>query len=133
MKAVAFFLIFIPLMSHSAEVLECISRGKIKYYSGGKELLEFSAYCYNKEKTSIIDSRCLKAKCLAYQIKKVNREKLFNSPYGTPEFSVCREMGGRPQFIDFLVGKNWYELDRCLFSDGTYVDTGTLLGRQLGN
>ena len=50
---------------------------------------------------------------------------------GKPGFKLCRELRGEPQIVKFYAEKKFYKLDRCLFSDGSFADTGFLLSHYL--
>ncbi|OFZ16221.1 MAG: hypothetical protein A2Z20_00100 [Bdellovibrionales bacterium RBG_16_40_8] len=97
----------------------------------GKVKEEVVEYCYNENKTKLLSKSCYQPKCKALNvIKKYKFTELF-SQVGKPGFKLCRELKGTPQIIEFYVDKKPYKLDRCLFSDGSFVDTDHLLSQYL--
>ena len=115
-----------------AQDYPCIS-GKISQLEFGKIKSEKAEYCFNEDKTVLISKGCQSMNCNAFKgLRKYKIEELFSS-MGKPGFKLCRELGGQPQIIDFYVDNHPYKLDRCLFSDGEFVDTGYLLAFYLKN
>lgn len=47
---------------------------------------------------------------------------------GTPGFELCFRLKGVGEIIEFTLSDGkWVKLDRCLFADGSYIDTGSLV------
>lgn len=85
--------------------------------------------CINNNGTALYSANCQKAACLEkYKNRHLPRLKGYSSTLGSPTFRLCRDLGGRPQVIDFKFGSQWHPLDRCLLDDKTFVDSGTLYG-----
>jgi len=106
--------------------------GKIRLRRFGKYELSMSKYCTNNESTILIGYTCRSKSCDALNKKIMLDDGTLYSEVGKPGFKLCRELGGDPQIVEFLVSKRWYKLDRCLFvSDGSFIDTGTLMKAHL--
>lgn len=109
-----------------AESFECES-GKISQVTFGKKKQTFSRYCYNADKTNIYSEDCLEHRCMAFKNPKRYLIDDLLSPVGKPGFKLCRELGAKPEIIEFSAKGKKYKLDRCLFDDGNFVDTDYLL------
>jgi hypothetical protein len=108
----------------------CLDKGKLRYIYQSKEQTIDSSYCFNQTRNSLYSKNC-KENCIAKKIVRDYSHKkmdLFNSGVGSPGFTLCYEMKGEPQIVEFSDGKAWFKLDRCVFSkDNSYVDTGSLM------
>ncbi len=87
----------------------------------GKTTQEKSSYCFNKDKTELYSK--------GFQLKKLKKIKIHESGSVNPGFELCLALKGEPQFVEFKAGDEWYKLDRCIFSDKSYIDTGLLYSR----
>lgn len=111
--------------------LECQNQGKIRYVSLGKQHIETAAYCYSKNKSYFLSASCRDRDCAATKTSpcKVSLAALSREA-GNPGFQLCHKLKGFAQVVEFYDGKKWWSMDRCLFYDGSFVDTGILLGRR---
>ena len=110
----------------SAEDYIC-SKGKITQIYFGKLLEEKAEYCYNQDKTSLISKSCLDKKCSAFTKIGIFDFNEFSNTVGNPAFHFCRKLGGNPEMVTFYVESVPYKLNRCLFPDGSFVNTGMLM------
>lgn len=124
----SFFLFF--LATAQAEDLKCVSE-KISFLEFDQEKIEKSSYCFNKLKTILLSKNCLKKRCRAFEEDRRFKIDDLISPFGKPSFKLCRELKGNPQLLEFYVENKPYKLDRCLFIDGSFVDTDFLLSHYL--
>lgn len=99
------------------EDLSC-GKGRLRILENGKTRIEHTAYCTNFNGTILISQKFKKKKVLG---KKVPQSESVN-----PGFIFCRKLDGIPELVDIDVKGKWFELDRCLFEDGSYIDTGSL-------
>ncbi len=118
--------ILAPTISFANDKWLC-QDGKISVVEFGNETTSDSQYCYNSDKTALISKDCAGGSCPAVQLKKIYSASELLSPSGKPGFKLCRELGGSPQIISFLASGKFYKLDRCVFKEGSFVDTDTLL------
>ena len=112
----------------SLQAKDCLN-GRVRLRVFGKYKTYKSRYCTNAQRTTLISSACRTKKCNA--LRKfplvIDRDSLY-SEFGNPGFKLCQKLGGKAEILEFFFDKRWYKLDRCLFSsDGSYVDTGTLM------
>lgn len=118
--------IFLFFNTGFSKELDCIN-GKIEQTSYGKLITEQSSFCFNDAKNLLISKECYKNHCEKELSKrKFTIDELY-SEIGKPGFRLCRNLKGNPQIITFYVEKKAFKLDRCLFSNGNYVDTDYLL------
>jgi hypothetical protein len=112
-----------------AAALDC-GKARIKSQSFGKATLSTARVCTNKARDQLLSENCRKGKCAALQFKLATALPVGGS-VGKPGFEMCKAAQGMPELIEFqFKGGPWYKLDRCLFtSDGSFVDTGTLIAR----
>lgn len=130
MLAILSSILFFSLSSARAEDLIC-GAGKIVLVEFGQEKIEKSVYCFNKNKNVLISKSCLKKNCRAFEDKRKFKLDELLSPMGKPSFRLCRELSGKPELLEFYVENKSYKLDRCLFNDGSFVDTDFLLSHYL--
>ena len=112
--------IFVSLISGAAfagEDLSC-GKGRLRILENGKSRIEYSTFCTNDDGTVLISEKFKKKKVIG---KKVPKSESLN-----PGFVFCRKLGATPELVDIEVKGRWYELDRCLFDDGSFIDTGSL-------
>lgn len=104
-------------------------RGRIKTQILKEEKVVEDSYCTNEDGTELLSQNCRgKKPCLAMKASDVTREDLYLNPVGTASFALCEKLKGEGQIIQIsLKDKSWASLDRCLFPDGSYMDTGSLL------
>ena len=113
--------------SASAEAGSCY-KSSIRSEYFGTERVTQSYFCTNGEKTVLISKNCQKKSCDAYRKESAKGVSGIFSEVGNPGFTLCRNLKGKPEIIEFLVAGKWYKLNRCIFkSDNSYVDTGSLL------
>ncbi|MNL16202.1 hypothetical protein D3C87_1372320 [compost metagenome] len=113
--------------------LSC-SKGQIRILSNAEWKHSPAEYCYNSDFTVFVSPSCnssSKKKCLAFTHQRKFEVSELSSFIGTPGFRLCRLMNGAPDILDFEVNKKWHTLDRCVFTDGSFVDTGSLMGVHL--
>lgn len=109
-----------------ADDLIC-SKGNIIYTEYQEDKIIKSEFCYNDEKTILLSKKCKDHKCDAFKNQNTFPIDEFLGETGKPGFKLCRKLGGKPQIIKFSVKKDLFKLDRCIFNDGEYADTGYLL------
>lgn len=113
------FLIILSLsMAFASEQTIKCGPGKLRLNSHGKVTEEKSVYCYNQDKTELYSKD--------FQLEKLKKIKIYESESANPGFALCTALKGEPQFVEFKAEDQWYKLDRCLFTDDTYIDTGLL-------
>lgn len=95
--------------------------GTLRLNFGGKTTNEKSVYCFNKDKTELYSK--------GFELKKLKKIKIQETDSVNPGFELCTALKGEPQFVEFKADGEWYKLDRCLFSDKSYIDTGLLYSR----
>ncbi|MBL7545302.1 MAG: hypothetical protein JNL11_15900 [Bdellovibrionaceae bacterium] len=93
--------------------------------------MEKLQYCFNEEKTILLSKNCQTKKCSAFDYPYKFKIDQLLSEMGKPSFKLCREIGGKPELLEFYVDNKPYKLDRCLFNDGSFVDTDFLLSYYL--
>jgi hypothetical protein len=121
-------LITILLLTNIAYTSEfTCTTGKIEQISFGKMLSEKSSYCYNKTLTNLISLNCYKTHCEKTLSNTKYKIQDLISTVGKPGFKLCNKLNGNPEIITFYVSNISYKLDRCLFTNGNYVDTDYLL------
>jgi len=126
LNSILIIILFFPLFSKGESRFECTA-GVISKFYFGQNLIEKSTYCFNNNKNILYSRNCLDQNCKAFKSKKRFQLKDLYSEYGSPGFKLCHEIGGLPEIISFDVNKESYKLDRCLFPDKSYVDTGSLM------
>lgn len=105
-------------------------KGEIKVFTDKKKVVETSTYCFPKEMNQLMSDSCFKKDCSVFKaLKKVEDDEpsAFYKHDMNPGYAVCYAIGGEPQSIDFLVGKEWKELSRCVLPGGDFMDTDWLL------
>ena len=104
--------------------------GKLRIVTLGKTEYSDADYCYNLDRTSLISKPCLRSQKRCQAVANHSRFSLaeLQSRFGKPGFALCRKLGALPEIIEFSVGAKFFKLDRCTFADGSFVDSGTLLG-----
>lgn len=101
----------------SDDKIKC-EKGYLRLNYDGKKIVEESFYCFNKDK-NILYSK-------GFGLKKLKQVKFDESGTANPGFELCSALKGEPQFVEFKAEGEWFKLDRCLFADKTYIDTGFL-------
>lgn len=104
----------------SEENIKC-ETGMLRLNFDGEISVEKSTYCFNRDKTELYSKK--------FQFNKLKKMKFEDPESINPGFALCSALNGEPQFVEFLAEGNWYKLDRCLFSDKSYIDTGLLYYR----
>ena len=107
---------------------ECIE-GKIKYILYNKEIISKENYCFELDLDMLFSSDpCADNKvCISKDLDPIEfkiSEKNFET--GSPGFKICEKYNGTPQIIEFWTGKKWQPSSRCIFSDGSFIDTSSL-------
>ena len=116
------FLTLLISFNIGASEIEC-TKGIISQFRDGNELKENSHFCYNQDKTRLTSYGCQKNQCVP-TTGPIKMNDLFSS-IGTPGFKLCRQLGGRPEIIEFFVDSKGYKLDRCWFKN-EFINTGLL-------
>ena len=116
---------FLVSISYAAE-FSCVS-GNLRQVEFGKIKTESAEYCFNKDQTILISKNCQSMTCEAFKGNRKYRIDELLSQMGKPAFKLCRNLGGQPELVEFSVSNRFYKLDRCLFRDGSFVDTDYLL------
>jgi len=122
------FPIFLSLAQ--AQDITCIN-SKISLIEFGKSKNQSAFFCFNEDKTILLSKNCIKKKCSAFIYPHKFKIDQLLSQNGKPSFQLCRELSGKPELLEFYVENKAYKLDRCLFSDGSFVDTDFLLSHYL--
>ncbi len=100
-----------------SEKLKC-HKGELRTREFGEVKILRSQFCTDKIGTILISEPFHKEVALGKIIPP--------SQSVNPGWVFCESLKGSPEMVDILIGKTWYELDRCLFKDGSYIDTGSL-------
>ena len=111
----------------------CID-GEIKIQGAPSEPKMVSHYCFD----SILKSLTSTQKCFdksSLQIECLNNSagpfklvlKDLKKESGPLAFSVCKKLNGTPQNIEYWNTKKWIKTERCLYSDGSYLDLNSLI------
>ncbi|WP_413586805.1 hypothetical protein [Bdellovibrio sp. HCB274] len=121
-------LLLIGLHSPAQAPLVC-EKGYLRETTNGKTTEIAATYCYNQDNNILTSPSCKNLDCPAAfdKNKKIEKSKVMNQT-SNPGFNICREIDGKPQVVEFKVGKNWHRLDRCTFKDGSFVSTSELVG-----
>lgn len=118
-------IIFFSILIH-AQTFTCVS-GSIMQREYGVIKRKNLDYCFNKDKNKFFSKNCINQKCKAFErIKKYQINELSHA-IGNPGFKLCRDLQGRPELLEFYAENKIYKLDRCLFKDGSFADTDSLL------
>lgn len=115
------FLITILLFSFSAsaEKLNC-GPGELRLRDMGQLKIIKSHFCTDKRGTILISKDFR---------KEVAAGKVMPRPESAnPGWIFCDTLKGNAEFVEIKIGKEWFELDRCVFPDGSYIDTASLTG-----
>lgn len=123
------FVFTVSFMAQAQELI-CIS-GRISQVEFGKTKEESADYCFNGEKTVLLSKNCQQKKCSAFEDKRRFEIGELLSEFGKPGFRLCRELGGQPEIIEFIVESTPYKLDRCIFKDRSFSDSDFLLNHYL--
>jgi hypothetical protein len=100
-------------------------------YDGSTKVISSQNYCYNKDRTELYSKDCQNHKCAAFNVDiKVTSSGIMDEN-SNPGFNLCRQLGGKPELLEFEASKEWFSLDRCLFKDGSYVNTSELIRHYL--
>ncbi len=101
----------------AGESIKC-EKGFLRMSMEGKKIVEESAYCFNEDKNMLYSK--------GFAMKKLKKIKIHESGSINPGFELCEALKGEAQFVEFKAEGEWYKLDRCLFADKSYIDTGLL-------
>lgn len=108
--------------------LRCESRGAIRIREMGKVQAQPASYCFTPDFSYFISESCRRGRCGAFRASLAGiSDKALMGKVGSPGFKLCRLAGGEAELLEFKEGTHWWEMDRCRFPDGSYVDTGLLL------
>ena len=128
LKIFVFTISILSLTTSSNAYSECID-GKIKHIFYNKEIISNENYCFELESDMLFSSDpCADGKiCISKNFDPIEfkiSEKNFET--GSPGFKICEKYNGTPQIIEFWTGKKWQPSSRCIFSDGSFIDTSSL-------
>lgn len=115
-----FLAIFLSLSAAFAgeEKLTCLKEGKLRSLYNGKVTESVTAYCFNKDKNMLISP--------GFDKTRITRKKIGHKMISSPGFEACFAFQGKPELLEFEVEGKWYELDRCVFRDKSFIDNGWL-------
>ncbi len=105
-------------MAHAAEGKMKCESGVIRLNYDGKKIIEKADYCYNEDKNALYSK--------GFPLKKLKKIKIHETGSVNPGFELCAALNGESQFLEFKADGEWYKLDRCLFENKTWIDTGLL-------
>ncbi len=105
-------------MAYASDGKITCEKGLLRMNYDGKKIVEESVYCFNEDKNMLYSK--------GFAIKKLKPYKVHESGTANPGFELCSALNGEPQFVEFKAEGEWHKLDRCLFADKTYIDTGLL-------
>ncbi len=105
-------------MAHASDGKITCEKGFLRMNDDGKKAIEKSEYCFNEDKNVLYSK--------GFELKKLKKIKVHESGSANPGFELCAALKGEPQFVEFKAEGEWYKLDRCLFADKSYIDTGFL-------
>ncbi len=130
MKVLFFVLCFsLSAVALAGKDFNCFE-GKIKIIDGkaNKELVD--SYCYDSILRKIFSSGVCKKnlKCMA-SIEKPLEVKMaeVDGPLNMLAEKVCKKFSGVDQKIEYWDGDHWIATNRCVFKDGSYIDSPTLV------
>lgn len=112
-----FLSLFTFLASAEAPKLHCLN-GKLSIRVNGEAKIEKVSYCTNGDKTILMSKD--------FDRKRVAKRSVTNFENINPGFKLCHDLGGTAELVSFLDEGKWHELDRCLFKDKSFIDTGSL-------
>lgn len=114
-----FISLFLILFSVNAVAgdLKC-GPGELRTRFLGKVKVIKSDFCTDKRGTVLISEPFNKENALGKIIPP--------SESVNPGWIFCDSLKGTTEFVEIHIGKQWFELDRCIFADGTYIDTASL-------
>lgn len=127
-----FSLLLLVSSQAAAAGLECQRPGVYRFTYNGQPVNEAASYCYDEGRGELRSANCEKGKCAALsdricQLPSLPPEAAFASPGGW----FCDQLGGKLQDGAFYDGKEWWDMDRCLFpADKSFVDSGLLAARR---
>lgn len=103
----------------------------IKYTNKAKTVKEKLFACFVKDKRNpyLVSKDCLDDKCSYLQHPERNPINLRDtmSEFGSPGFKICHKLGGQPQIFEYEdKERGWLNADRCIFKEGTFVQTNRL-------
>lgn len=114
-----FILALLISFTAAAEELNC-GPGELRTRDLGKVKVVKSNFCTDKRGTILISKDFNKAVATG---KVMPRTESAN-----PGWIFCDTLKGTAEFVEIKIGKEWFELDRCIFPDGSYIDTASLTG-----
>ncbi|MEK2690376.1 hypothetical protein [Bdellovibrio sp. GT3] len=121
-------LTLLTLTTFAQTPLVC-EKGFLRETTNGKTTEVATTYCYNEDRNILTSPACKTLECKsAFNANKLIDKKKVMNPTSNPGFNICRELDGKPQIVEFKVGKDWHRLDRCTFKDGSFVSTSELMG-----
>lgn len=111
---------------------ECQQPGLFRFTVNGQTVAEPSSYCYDEGRGELLSLRCEKGKCAALSEKICALPALPpHAAFASPGGWLCDQLGGKLQDGAFYDGKEWWDMDRCLFpEDKSFVDSGLLAARR---
>jgi len=123
-------IIGIILFSSSVSAEEC-GRGNISYYLNNKKISTDEKFCFDQDERSkyIYSQDCTGLKCKILKNPEERPVSLlgYKSSIGSPGFKVCRELGGTPQIVEYKLKEHQGKIDRCIFSEKTFVSNDLLM------
>jgi hypothetical protein len=97
------------------------------WIESGSERTEVTQVCHNDDQTVLVSRTCWDGKCPELSMKRKWSLVEFDSELGRVGHHLCKKMGGQPQIIWFVVGSKKWDLDRCIFRQNQFIDTGSLM------
>ncbi|MBC7427809.1 MAG: hypothetical protein H7336_04295 [Bacteriovorax sp.] len=127
MNFLKFAILFLSAIVMSSAYAECVD-GKIKYQVKGKEVIHMESYCYDSDLQIFMSSRpCVKKDCQSKNLGTIDvKISEIAGERGSLGFKICEKFHGTPQIIEYWGKNNWVQSSRCLFSDGSFIDTASL-------
>jgi hypothetical protein len=107
---------------------ECLD-GKIKYIERSKEVIKPESYCYDSDLNIFMSSKpCAQGKeCQIMNLETiVVKTSEVAGVTGSLGFKICNKFHGTPQIIEYWAKGSWASTSRCLFSDGSFIDTASM-------
>ncbi len=88
-------------------------------------------FCTNEAKDVLLSPSCLKGSCGAFRSTRRFSIQELSTARGNPGFILCSKLDARAEMVEISTDTQFYSLDRCIFGDGSFVDTGTLVDHYL--
>lgn len=106
---------------------------KLRVKESQQYVESITAICMNANATSVWSKNCKSNNCQSDTTEKKMEAILLNEDLSRmpPGVDLCRKLNGTFQFYDFFYKNKWHSMERCLFSDKSFIDSGALYSKYL--